>query len=179
MADLYCTQEELPEFVAIDCGGDEAGIIGVGFLEPEVNFNGSPDQLSQAAFWQSLVDASPKQAYIIKNTRGEYPKAAVTESEGFGRKSTQVTGRDHEVTFEVPGIKDNVVFFNRINRRTDLLFSFVTNGDLVHFVKVPVSIDAGIQIDRDIKAWEFFAVTVKWSDFDLPIVEDAPDGIFD
>lgn len=179
MADLYCSVEDLPDYIAKDCGGDDAGIVAVAFLEPAVNFEGSPTLLSDAAYWQSLIDASPKQAHVIKETRGEYGKAAVTESEGFGRNSTVITGRDHELTFEVLGIKDNINFFNRINRRKDMKFAFVTNGDLIHYVEASVSIDAGIQIDRDIKAWEFFAVTVKWSDYNLPLVEDAPEGIFE
>ncbi len=179
MADLYCTVEDLPDHVVKECGGDYAGIVAVVFIEPEVDFalGTSPESIENAAIWEALID--DKLAHRILETRGEYGKAAVTEAEGFGRTSSVVTGRDHELTFETLGIKENITLFNRLNRRKDLKFAFVTNGGLLHYIDAPVTIDAGLQLDRDIKAWEFFSVTLKWTDFNLPGIYTEPDGIFE
>lgn len=178
MADLICSTEELPDFVAKDCGGDNAGIVAVAFLDNSVEFDGSPNEIEAEAAWTALLAASPKLVQVIKETRGEYAKPAITETEGFGRVSTVVTGRDHELTFEVLGIKENVNFFNIANSRRDLKFAFVTNGGLLHYVNNVVAVDAGMVVDRDIKAWEYFSVTVRWSSFLLPEVFDEPGDIF-
>lgn len=176
MADLICSTEALPDFVAKDCGGDEAGIVAVAFIDNSVALTPSTIVLEET--WETLLAATPQLVQIIKETRGEYGKPSVTESEGFGRVSTVVTGRDHELTFEVLGIEDNVDFFDQANARKDLRIAFVTNGGLLHYVDKPISVDAGMVIDRDIKAWEYFSVTVKWNSFLLPKVYPEPGEIF-
>lgn len=178
MADLICSTEELPSYVPLECGGDNAGIVAVGFLDDSVDFDGSPNEIESEAAWEALLAASPQLVQIIKDTRGEYPKPAVVETEGFGRVSTIATGRDHEVTFEVPGIKENVNFFKIANRRRDLKFVFVTNGGLLHYVNTKVRVDAAPVIDRDINGWEVWSVSVKWSNYDFPDVYDEPGDIF-
>lgn len=179
MAEIICSSEELPPHVAMECGGEAGGIIGVAFLDNSVNFDGSPSEIESKAAWDALIAASPQLVQIIKNTRGEQPKAAKTETDGFGRKKTVVTGRTHTVTFEVLGVKENINFFNTANLRKDLKFAYVTNGDLLHYVDNVVSIDAGNVIDRDISSWEYFQVEVTWENILLPTVYDAPEDIFD
>lgn len=178
MAEIICSTEALPDFVALECGGDNAGVVAVAFIDDSVDFDGSPNEIEAESAWTALLAASPQLVQVIKNTRGEYAKPSITETEGFGRVSTVVTGRDHELTFEVLGIKNNVNFFNTANARRDLKFAFVTNGGLLHYVNKTVSIDAGMVVDRDIKAWEYFSVSVRWSSFTLPQVYDEPGDIF-
>lgn len=180
MADLCEEIGDMPDYVVKDCGGDQGGIVAVAFIEPAVDFEigTSPEQIEIAATWTALI-GSPKQIHIITETRGEAPKAAVTEGEGFGRNKTVVTGRDHELTFEFLGIKENQELMKKLNRRKDLRFAYVTNGGLLHYVDTAVSIDAGPVIDRDINSWEYYAVTVKWDDFDFPQIFDEPEGIFE
>lgn len=173
MADIYCN-ESLPDFVQRDCGVDRAGIIGVSYIKNSYNF----DDLSDAAEWADIVSASPQLGWIIKQTRGEYAGGNAVEEEGFGKEATRYTGADHELTFEVEGIKENVNFFNKINGKKGYDFAWVTNGGLLMYVKNVVSF-AKINNVRDIKAGLFFQVTVKWQDLYLPTVKDAPVAIFE
>src|SRR5690349_20792514 len=106
MAELICDSSELPDHVQADCGSEAAGIIAVAFLEPEVDTEGSPDAIATPEFWEALIDASPKQAHIIKNTRGEKPRSESVKGEGFGAVKEVVTGRNHSSTFEFEGILD-------------------------------------------------------------------------
>jgi hypothetical protein len=177
MADLCADIDDLEDHVVAECGGEASGIVAVAFLEPEVDIDGSPDP-STATFWNALTGSSPKQAHIIKRTRGEKPKSSKVESEGFGRQKTRVTGRDHSATFEVEGIKDNRNLFNKLNKRSDLRFAMVTNGGLVYTTEKPVTIDADIENARDIDGVAFFSVEVTWSDKELVRVFDEPTGIF-
>ena len=180
MADLICSTDALPDYVAQDCGGDNGGVIAVFFHEPEVSFNGSPNQIEDPAAWTALTSASPQLLQIIKNTRGEMPKGSPVEGDGYGRVSTQVTGRSHSMTFSVLGVKENQLFFKRANRRRNLRFGFITNGNLLHYVgDRGVSIDAGPVVESDINSFERYDVTVTWDAFDFPEIYDAPEGIFD
>lgn len=176
MAEICVPLTELPDYVAQECGGESGGIVAVAFLDSSVEL--SAVQIITDAAWTALTDAVPSLAWLIKETRGEYPKPSVEEGEGFGRIKTITTGRNHEVTIEALGIKDNRNFFDNLNQRSTLKFAFVTHGGLLHYVNQGVSIDAGMQIDRDINSWEFFPVTVRWSNKRLPLVYDEPPTVF-
>jgi hypothetical protein len=174
MADL-CTSP-LGNFTQKACGVDNAGIIGIGFTDPTLDFT----DISDDAEWSAAIAASPQQAWIITNTRGEYGGGSPTESEGFGRDATQVTGADHEASFEVEGVsQDNVTFFNTLNQNRKLYFHFVTASDVLHTTPVVASVYATLVVDRDIKGIEIWKVTVKWQSLENMTIDEAPIGIFE
>jgi hypothetical protein len=179
MADLICDSGEIPEHVLAECGSEASGIIAVAFLEPEVNTDGSPEAMSTPEFWEALTGASPKQAHIIKNTRGEKPRSESVKGEGFGKHKEVVIGRNHTATFEFEGIKDNRDLVNRLNYRKDLKFVMVTNGGLLYHSDAPVAIDGDIDNGRDIDGIAFYGVDVTWTKNAIVQVYDAPEGIFD
>ena len=178
MADLYCGVE-VPDYVAQDCGSEQGGIVAVAFVDSSVDLDSSPENFEDASTWQALIDSSPRLAHIIKNTRGEYAGGSPVEQEGFGTETTRVTGADHEITFEVEWLKDNVTFWNNLNKRKNYKFAFKTASDQLHFVNKPVTVYAKQNVPRDIKAAAFWQVSVKWQDIDNPKIYDAPEGIFE
>jgi hypothetical protein len=174
MADLLCGTA-VPDFVAQDCGVEIGGIIGVALILESVEFT----DIENEAEWTAKKEASPQEVWILKDTRGEYPGGSPTEEEGFGKETVRVTGAEHEITVEVPGIKDNVDFFNKVNRSRRFKFAFVTAGDLLFYVQQPVIIYGKQNIPRDTKAGAFWMLTIKWQSLDNPAVYDAPVGIFE
>ena len=179
MAELICDSSEIPDHVLADCGSEAAGVVAVAFLEPEVNTDGSPDAIATAEFWEALLEASPKQAHIIKNTRGEKPRSESVKAEGFGKVKEIVIGRNHTSTFEFEGIKDNRDLVNILNYKRKLRYVMITNGGLLYYSDAPVTIDGDIDNPRDIDGSAFYGVTVTWSKNAIVKVYDAPEGIFD
>jgi len=173
---IFC-DEGSEEYVQQDCGIERAGIVAVGLVDPGVS-TPTKAQLSSQSWWNALINVSPNLATIIKKTRGSYDPPTNTEEEGFGRESTQVTGAEHAAPFEAEGLLDNRDFWEKINRRKWKM-AIVTNGDLLYFVDVPVSVTGRINNPRDIKSGAFWSVETKWQDFSNPIIAEMPPVIFD
>lgn len=167
---LFCN-EETPDYVQSDCGVERSGVVAGALIDASV---GTPSNanLASAAYWSNLFNQSPPLAHRILKMRGDYPRATVTSEEGFGRESKQNTGADHVVNFETEGILDNRDFWESVNRKK-WKFAFVTAGDLLHFVDLPVSVDGRINLPRDIKGQEFWQGEASWSDFSNPRVVDV------
>lgn len=167
---VFC-DELTPDYVQSDCGVERGGVVAIVAIDASV---GTPSNanLVSASYWTNLVNQSPPLAHKILKVRGEYARPTVTSEEGFGRESKQNTGADHVVTFEVEGIIDNRDFWESVNRKK-WKFAFVTAGDLLHFVDLPVSIDTRMNIPRDIKGQEFWQGEASWSDFSNPRVVDV------
>lgn len=167
---VFC-DELTPDYVQQDCGVERAGVVAVALIDVAV---GTPSNanLTNASYWSNLIAQSPPLAHKILKARGEYPRPTVTSEEGFGRESKQNTGADHVVNFEVEGILDNRDFWESVNRKK-WKFAFITAGDILHYVDVPVSVDARINNQKDIKGQEFWQVEASWSDFANPRTVDV------
>jgi hypothetical protein len=167
---VFCDQNT-PEYVQQDCGVERAGIVAMILLDESV---GEPPDanIKSQTYWNTLINLSPPMAYLIKKTRGEYPRPTVTSEEGFGRESKQNTGADHLVNFEVEGLEDNRAFWESANRRK-WKAGFITAGDLMYFVNEPVTIDVRITNPKDIKAAAFWSGEASWTTFDNPRVVDV------
>lgn len=167
---VFC-DTNTPEYVQQDCGVERSGVVAVALIDPDV---GTPSDanLASASYWSNLFNQSPALGFKILKTRGEYTRPTVTSEEGFGRESKQNTSADHTVTFEVEGIDDNRDFFESVNRKK-WKFAFVTAGDLLHYVDVPVTIDGRMNNPRDIKGSEFWMTEASWVDFSNPRIVDV------
>lgn len=172
--DIFCTTD-MPGYVAQDCGIERAGIIGVGLID--LNESPTSTNLEDASWWTSQIALSPQVTFVIQNTRGEYNGGSPVEEEGFGKESTQITGADHELSFEVEGLIDNRDFWEGANRRKWKL-AIATNGDLLYYISSPVTLYAKIMNPKNIKSGAFWAVTCKWQDYSNPAVYNIPVGIF-
>lgn len=167
---VFC-DSDTPDYVQQDCGVERGGVVSVALIDTTVGTPSNADLVS-AAYWTSLTSQSPPLAHILLKTRGEYPRPTVTSEEGFGRESKQNTGADHIVNFNIEGILDNRDFWESANRKK-WKFAFVTAGDLLHYVDVPVTIDSRMDLKMDIKTGEFWSGEASWSDFSNPRVVDV------
>jgi hypothetical protein len=175
MADLFCTTD-VGEYVQIDCGVDQAGLVAAAFLKADTP-TPTKVNLETEAWWTDLLAGSPKTSFIVTKTRGEYPGGAVTEEEGFGSTSTQITGANHEATLEFQGVEENRDFVEGVNRRR-FKVAFVTNGGKVLFIDSPVTVYFKLVIPKGITSAAFWQGMLKWQSMSNPIVADAPANVF-
>lgn len=167
---VFC-DEDTPDYAQQDCGVERAGIVAVMLIDKNV---GTPSDanLVSATYWNNLLAQSPPLAYRVLKTRGEYPRPTVTSEEGFGRESKQNTGADHIINWEVEGIEDNRDFFDSVNKKK-WKTAFITSGDLLYYVDVPVSHDGRFFTPKDIKLASYWQVEAAWTDFSNPRVVDV------
>lgn len=170
MASIFCTTNT-PDYVQLDCGVERSGIVAIALVDRTIG-EPSDANLASNTYWNTLLNQSPSIAFIIKSTRGEYPRPTVTSEEGFGREDKQNTGAEHIVNLEVEGILNNRAFWESVNRKKWKV-GFVTAQDLMYFVNKPVSVDARINNPKDIKGQAFWMVEFSWADFDNPRVIDV------
>lgn len=169
MADVFCTDEDLGDFVQKTCGVDPGRLIALALIDTDVAIS-NPEQDTE---WIDGRDSSPATIWIIKNTRGDVPKPTVTTADGFGRSLQENTGRDHTINIQVQGIKDNVNFFNKANRQ-QFKVALITSGDLLLYYDFPFTIDAGVIVEAALNGQSYFDIVLTGSDFDLPSVHDKP-----
>lgn len=163
-------------YVAKQCGIDRAGIIAFALLDPSLDPTNV--ELSDPAWWLEHAEGSPPDLYVIKPARGDYEGGTPTEEEGFGRESSIVTGADHLSNVEAQGMKENRDFWEGANRRK-WKFVFVTNGDLLYYINLPVTVFSTPSNPRDPKASAFWKITAKWQDYSNPVIVDMPEDIFE
>lgn len=179
MANLFCSSEE-SEYTQKNCGIDYAGIVAIAYIRED--YEQSPEiqvsDLEDEDWWTTLINNSPKDAFIVTKTRGEYPKAAPTEEDGFGRESTQVTGAAHEVTAEFEGMIENRDFVEFLNSRKWKV-AFITNADIGYFVEAPVTVYGAANVPRGIDTGQFWMVSHKWKSLPNPVAFNIPSNIFD
>lgn len=173
---IFCEQNQ-SDYVQMDCGIDQAGIVAVGFIDTTVT-TPTKVNLESEGWYTNLLAQSPPQLYVATKTRGEYPGGTPTEEDGFGKESTQVTGAAHEATIEFEGIDDNRLFVEGINSKKWKMV-FITNGGKGIYIDAPVTPYGKLSVPRGITTAAFWMMTLKWQDFANPVVFDAPDNIFD
>src|SRR5690606_22985992 len=88
-----------------------------------------------------------------------------------------VTGATHEAVIDVPGLKDNYAFWDRI-QKSNWKICLVTSGGLMYYINKPVSFYPKINNPKSTKSEAFFQVQMKWQDFCNPIILNEPEGIF-
>lgn len=172
---IFCSDNQ-DDFVQIDCGIDQAGIVAAAFVDEDV---ATPDRgnLEGKTWWQALLNVSPALCYIATKTRGEYPGGQVTEEDGFGKASVQITGAKHDATLEFEGIDENYPFVEGVNRRRWKL-AMVTNGGKLLWVDSPVTVYGKIVLPKGINTATFYQTALKWESYSNPFVCNAPPDIF-
>lgn len=171
MADIFCSTD-VDDYIPLECGIERAGIIAIGLIDTDEEPTDA--NLQDASFWTTKLATSPAKYWLINPTRGEYNGGTPTEEDGFGTESTQVTGADHEAVVEFEGLKDNRDFVESLNRRKFKLVMF-TNGGLLYYVEVPVTVYTKITNPRSIKSGAHWAMSAKWQSYDNPKVLTTPD----
>lgn len=173
--DVFCYDNNVPDYVPKDCGVERAGIVGVAFIDKSQT--PTDVNLADATFWGSTQSTSPKYYHIIQATRGEYNGGTPTEEDGFGLEDKQISDAEHVVNIEVEGLLYNRSFWETVNRRK-WVFAFVTNAGNLFYVDKPVTVYATPMNPKSIKANAFWKIQVKWSQYSNPRIVAAPEGIF-
>lgn len=186
MADIFCVDEQ-PVHIQLECGSELGGIVALAFIRPgvPVDIESLETYLEDPDWWNSLLNASPEQAFIVLNTRGEKPAGTPTEEEGFGLVATERTGSDHELTFDSAGVMANRNFWAAVNRRRNWKMVYLTagrdaEGNFEAFYVTNVSVFADEVIQRSTKSRKFYSGSAKWSTGMTPAVPFyAPASIFE
>lgn len=175
MADIFC-ESGVPDYQQFECGTELGGVVGIGLIDPDEE--PTKTNLEDEAYWTSGVAASPQTLWIIKDTRGSKAAGTPTEEEGFGLVTTERTGDDQELLFEVQGVEANRDFWAKVNKRRNWKLVWVTASGIGFYVE-NVSIYADLLVEQSIKTRMRWAVSAKWSTDMTPAMPfEAPEGLF-
>lgn len=164
----------LDPFLCLECDVPENGRIGgVGFVQ-----KGAP--LLDPTDVQGWVDlVCNNLAIIIPNVRGTYDGGSPVEISGYGRQTTFRAGANHEVQYMHLWQCENVAFYNSFMRLSkDYEFYFVT-GSKLHKGGDNLYVNAQYPITDDPSGVIEFNVTVRWSQYNLPLCYEKPILVFD
>lgn len=186
MADIFCADDQ-PLHTQLECGSESGGIVAMGLIRPTVpvDIESLATYLEDPDWWTDLMEASPEQAFIVLNTRGDKPMGTPTEEEGYGLVNTERTGSDHELTFDSLGVMANRNFWAAVNRRRSWKMVYLTagrdtEGNFEAFYVTNVSIFADEVIERSTKSRKRYSGSAKWSTALTPAVPFyAPASIFE
>jgi hypothetical protein len=186
MADIFC-QDDQPNHVQLECGTESGGIVALGLIRPTVpvDIESLETYLEDPDWWTDLLNASPEEAFIVLNTRGDKPMGTPTEEEGYGLVNTERTGSDHELTFDSLGVMANRNFWAAVNRRRNWKLVYLTagrdsEGNFEAFYVTNVSVFADEVIERSTKSRKHYSGSAKWSTALTPAVPFyAPASIFE
>lgn len=186
MADIFCLDEQ-PVHIQLECGSESGGIVAIGLIRPTVpvDIESLATYLEDPDWWTSLMEASPEQAFLVLNTRGDKPMGTPTEEEGYGLVNTERTGSDHELTFDSLGVMANRNFWAAVNRRRNWKMVYLTagrdsEGNFEAFYVTNVSVFADEVIERSTKSRKRYSGSAKWSTALTPAVPFyAPASIFE
>ncbi len=173
MADVFCFDNNIPDYVAKECGMERAGIIGIALFDKSQNPTDAQLQdVAALTYWNSTQSTSPRYVHIIKSTRGEYTGGAPVEEDGFGIEDKQITDAEHTSNIEVEGLLDNWTFWETVNRRKWKV-ALLTNAGFLLWINRPVTVYAKINNPKNIKANAFWMIALKWADISNPKVLDG------
>jgi hypothetical protein len=169
---IFC-DVTIPDYQIRNCGIDFAGIIGIALIHDDEDPETS--DLEDPQFWVDRRFHEPENYHIIQNTRGEYKDVDVITEEDLD--GYLVTGANHTAAIEVPGVRENLEFWETVRLKTWKL-CLVTAGELLYYVDKPVTIIPKITNPKSVKEAARMEITLKWYDLSNPYILTAPEGIF-
>lgn len=169
---IFC-DTEISDYTIRNCGIDHAGIVAIGIIN--IYETPTTTQLEDPDFWSDKTSETPLKYWAIKNTRGEYLGGEQTEEEDL--IGYLITGSNHQAIIEVENLKENYVFWDRIQKH-NWKICLVNSGGLMFYVDKPVSFYPKINNPKSNKSAAFFNVQMKWQDLSNPYILNEPDGVF-
>lgn len=115
-------------------------------------------------------------------TRGTYTGPEWEESDGWGFTSTSKTGAQHTIEYQWRGVnqKDGLVFINQ-ETMTQLALAegkyrvvWVSGDKKAKYSGNPVDIAPMDAQTADLKAKQFYNITVKWDEYGLVTKTEVP-----
>lgn len=118
-----------------------------------------------------------KKIIIIPKTNGTFDGGSEVEAPGYGDQATKLTGYNFVAVFNDPNYKLNADFYNALKRSSSYRFAYRTSTQ-THLTQNTVSVVPKNPVTDDIGSDVTWNVTVKWTEEDLPVPYDTPEGVF-
>ena len=173
---------DIPTYSELGCDLEGGRVVAFALVDKDHTLN-NPDQSTE---W--LNASYDSDVLIFKEVSGSYSKASPNEIPGKGSQQVRVVGRDHELSMMIEGVKENVDFWNAVNKSSNYRAAFVTGSDyqstsktnsILFVTDVTVSVDAGVATPEDLNGITQWEVSVKWSDLNIPLAYDVPSSVFE
>lgn len=176
MADMFCGIDD-STYTQLDCGNEPGRIVAMALIDRDTPSPSTAD-LESTAWWTAKTSTSPPTAFIVNQTRGEYPGGSPTEEEGYGTEGPRVTGAEHEFTVMVQGMIDNRDFWEDKNRRRYKM-AFVMSNEFLYFVDYPCTVYGTPEITSDLNEGQKWKVVIKYKNLSNPAIVNMPSSVFD
>lgn len=163
---------ELGEHYCDPCENPEHGRVrGVAFIRDSFEFTDPSNPVE----WQTGI--GNKDIIIIPQTNGSFDGGSEIEVPGYGDQATKLTGYNFVLTVNDPNYANNATFYNQLKRSREWKAAYRTETKL-HIIDKVVSVVPKNPVAEDITSEVVWNLAIKWSDEDLPIPYDLPEGIF-
>lgn len=154
------------------CDAIEHGRIrSVAYIKTDFEFSDPTDPNE----WIAGIQA--KDIIIIPEVNGSFDGGSEVEGPGYGDQQTKLVGYNFQLTFNDPNYKNNADFYNAIKRSRNYRLAFRTETQ-THITTNAVSIVPKNPVTEDLTSEVVWNVLNKWSEGDLPVPYDTPEGIF-
>jgi hypothetical protein len=125
--------------------------------------------------WAAGIAA--KKIIIIPETNGSFDGGSEVETPGYGDQQTKLVGYNFQATYNDPNYALNADFYNALKRSRNYRFAYRTETK-VHLTTNTVQAIPKNPVAEDLTSEVVWNVLVKWSEADLPVPYDVPEGIF-
>jgi hypothetical protein len=164
---------QIPDHLCSDCGVVEnARVRSVAFIKKNFVFTNP----SNPQEW--LNGITSKQIIIIPATNGTFDGGAEQESDGYGDQVTKLNGYIFTLNYKDPNYSEhNGQFYNELKRSRNYYVAWRTSTQ-IHFSDKVVEIIPKNPVTAPTTDEVTYDVTVKWTNDDIPVPYNTPDGIF-
>lgn len=150
---------------------EKARVRSTGFLHKSFAFT---DPTDNAEYEQAVLDGK---LYILPRTAGKITPEPIMEK-GYGDEEEVLVGYKYKAEIEEPNYKGNALFWNSIKNSKNFKAIFRTETQ-VHISDTVVSIKPKAPVEDDINKNIVWMIEITWTQEDLLLPHDAPQGIFD
>lgn len=163
---------EIGDHLCNDCeDAEHARVRSIAFVKKTKVFA----DISNPVEWQAAIAA--KDVIVIPKVRGTFDGGSETEGPGYGDQETKLLGYNFVLTYQDPNYKQNASFYNALKRSSNYYLVYRTETQ-VHSSDVAVQVIPKNPVTEPTTDEVTWAVTVKWSNSDVPTPHDEPAGIF-
>lgn len=165
-------EENIPGVDCDPCSDKEKGRIrSVGFLHKS---NPITDPTDNAEYEAAVLAGK---LYVLPRTAGKLTPEPIMEK-GYGDEEETLVGYKYKAEIEEPNYKGNALFWNAMKNSKNFKVVLRTETQ-VHISDTVVSIKPKAPVEDDINKNIVWMIEVTWTQEDILIPHDAPDGIFD
>lgn len=172
-------RQQVPSFVDLACEFEKGRINAFALVTEEKAALADADpSLWETASFYSDEDYTAD-VLIHQKVSGGYA-GADAEISGKGNQQSRLSGKNHTVTLRVESVKNNNVYWNKLNISDNYRLVFITDDyNLLCVSTTNCSISANLVVEDNMESIAEWEVIIKWSDINLPETYDVPAGVFE